>query len=102
MFLRPTSHSAALGPGCAGPPLAQYTPVPPGNAGPTLQLPLDGAEAFMVDPQMAAGALAPTKRTSWVIAVHLCSYMHKLCHLGTIHLTEFLLSVCIPFAGRHT
>lgn len=75
MFVRPTSHSGALGPGCAGPQLAQYTPTPIEHAGPTLQKPLDGGEAFMVDPQMAAGLLAPIKHTSCVVINS--SYMQK-------------------------
>ena len=74
MIVRPTSHSSALGPGCAGPPLAQYTSEPLQHVGPTLQLPLDGAEAFMVDPHMAAGALAPRKHTSWVISLLYCTH----------------------------
>lgn len=78
MIVRPTSHSSALGPGCAGPPLAQYTPLPAAHVGPTLQLPLDGAEAFMVDPQMAAGALAPRKHTSWVLSPYICKYTLKI------------------------
>lgn len=76
MFLRPTSHSAALGPGCAGPPLAQHTPAPPENVAPTLQVPLEGAAAFMVDPQMAAGH-APKKHTSWVAVFVSCVKSHR-------------------------
>lgn len=51
MLPRPTTHSKALGPGCAGPELAVATSAvldrPPQH---TSHLPLSGAQAFAVDP----------------------------------------------------
>ena len=68
MLPRPPSHSPALGPGCAGPPLAQFqaaTCDPP--AGPSLQQPSCGAQAFIVEPSAAASLLGEArKHTEWV------------------------------------
>eukprot|EP00884_Botryococcus_braunii_P014367 jgi/Botrbrau1/22931/Bobra.0030s0009.1 len=50
MYPRPTSHSEALGPGCAGPALAHPAPISTFSQGPSVQLPTCGATPFMVDP----------------------------------------------------
>jgi hypothetical protein len=64
MLPRQTSHSAALGPGCAGPALANPIPfsaeqqhVRNGALAPSC-----GAEAFVVDPAALAGG-QPRKHT---------------------------------------
>ena len=70
MFVRPTSHSSALGPGCAGPSLAHYTPDKlDASTGPSLQQPLAGGAPFMVDAHAAAASHAgsdPRKHTTYV------------------------------------
>lgn len=71
MFIRPTSHSTALGPGCTGPSLAHYTPDKlDAYSGPSLQQPLAGGAPFLVDAQAAAASHAgsdPRKHTTYVI-----------------------------------
>ncbi|KAK9793714.1 hypothetical protein WJX73_005874 [Symbiochloris irregularis] len=50
MLARPPSHSPALGPGCAGPPLAEASSVSiQYPAQPTAQVPTCGAASFLVD-----------------------------------------------------
>ena len=68
MLPRPTSHSAALGPGVAGPALAVPTPLaadpqarPAGPPPP--HVPLCGSEAFAVDPAALAGGGEPRRHT---------------------------------------
>ncbi|KAK9823028.1 hypothetical protein WJX81_000462 [Elliptochloris bilobata] len=52
----PTSHSPALGPGCAGPSLAYASASTRSDiAPPSAQQPCCGSEPFMVDPSAAAG-----------------------------------------------
>ncbi|KAK9804889.1 hypothetical protein WJX72_010345 [[Myrmecia] bisecta] len=64
MLARPTSHSSALGPGCAGPSLANPVSfdAPPKHQA---QQPTSGAAPFMVEPSALAhqGGGEPTKRT---------------------------------------
>ena len=65
MLPRPTTHSAALGPGCAGPSLANPTPVglePQQHVRHASQAPSCGAEAFVVDPAALAHG-QPRKHT---------------------------------------
>ena len=66
MLARPTSHSAALGPGCAGPALAVPTPLSLEQqqaARHAPQVPISGAEAFVVDPVALAAGGQPRKHT---------------------------------------
>lgn len=64
MYPRPLSHSEALGPGCAGPALAQPGPMLASQQGPTAQLPTCGAAPFMVDPAAVVSQEAdPRKHT---------------------------------------
>lgn len=58
MLPRPTTHSGAIGPGCAGPSMAQPGPALDHDRalGSAVQRPACGAEAFTVDPKaLAAG-----------------------------------------------
>lgn len=76
MYAKPLSHAEALGPGCAGPPLA----LPPsaadamlvnggsggggGATAPTVQRPTSGAAAFAVSPhEVATESDDPRQRT---------------------------------------
>ena len=65
MLPRQTSHSAALGPGCAGPALAN--PIPASaerqHARNGALAPSCGAEAFVVDPAALAAGGQPRKHT---------------------------------------
>lgn len=66
MFHRPTSHSAAIGPGCAGPPLAVPTSAVLDHVPTHVALePVHGGQAFAVDPQLCSNA-DPTQRTQYV------------------------------------
>ena len=82
MFVRPTSHSSALGPGCAGPSLAHYTPDKlDASSGPSLQQPLAGGAPFLVDAQAAAASHAgsdPRKHTTYVQALLLALFCWAL------------------------
>ena len=64
MLPRGTSHSAALGPGCAGPSVANPTPLAfeQRQGQNAAQAPSCGAEAFAVDPAALAGG-NPRKHT---------------------------------------
>ncbi|KAL3134988.1 hypothetical protein ABBQ32_007942 [Trebouxia sp. C0010 RCD-2024] len=65
MYARPTSHSGALGPGCAGPSLAVPNPASIHEQhGYTPQVPTCGAAPFVVDPSALASSNGePTKHT---------------------------------------
>ena len=69
MLPRPQSHSAALGPGCTGPSLANPTPLglEPRPVRHASQAPACGAEAFVVDPVALANG-QPRKHTQCVLA----------------------------------
>ena len=65
MYARPTSHSGALGPGCAGPSLAIPNPVSlQEQHGYMPQVPTCGAAPFVVDPSALDSSMGePTKHT---------------------------------------
>ena len=67
MLPTPTSHSPALGPGCAGPTLAfASASVRSDSMHPSAQHPTCGSEPFMVDPS-AAAAQGPRRHTECVL-----------------------------------
>lgn len=66
MLHRPTSHSPAIGPGCAGPPLAVPTPAVLDHVPAQPLHPVQGGPAFAVDPQLCSNA-DPTQRTQYVL-----------------------------------
>lgn len=61
---RPQSHSAALGPGCTGPSVANPTPLAFDQQRQVAQAPSCGAEAFAVDPAALANG-QPRKHTTY-------------------------------------
>lgn len=70
MLHRPTSHSPAIGPGCAGPPLAVPTPAVLDHVPAQPLHPVQGGPAFAVDPQLCSTA-DPTQRTQYVCIVNI-------------------------------
>lgn len=55
MLLRPSSHSSAIGPGCAGPSMANPSTAAREPERHAVQAPASGAEAFVVDPEGLGG-----------------------------------------------
>ena len=101
MFLGQTSQNPpALGPGCAGPSLAQYVPDrPDASAKPSLQQPLAGGAPFLVDPQVAAASLSggdPRKHTTYALQSHQDAWtQHSLViRVSVLSQTSVYMRIC--------
>lgn len=80
MFHRPTSHSPAIGPGCAGPSLSIPTSAVLDHAGRVgSHVPVAGAPAFAVDPQLCGAASGePRKHTQCVPLAHVAPAVFRI------------------------